>query len=323
MAGKQGTIIGLMLAAVGLLLMGQFFAWVQARPPETGLVRLHVEEPELISGQVVAEQVPVDVPEGDRWSLCVQPGQQVAAGQVLYQRQRPRELESLALSVRLLRGAAEAEEAAVSRRKALLAAIGGLNSSGVRGRPEQVEQTAALVLAEQEKENLTADLERAEALLLGYGAETRDTVTAETAGIFTGEAIVTGDRWFLEAELPFALGPGETLEAELLGGIFQTVTLTAEEEEDGKTVLSCGACLSQAVRMEQITAKIFKDSESGLEIPARAVYTVGEETGVYVVSGENFRWRPVTILYMQQDKAIVQPNQPGGLSPGDRVRLEG
>lgn len=321
MAGKQGTIIGLMLAAVGLLLMGQFFAWVQVRPPETGLVRLHVEEPILISGQVTAEERPVDVPQGDRWTLCVQPGQQVAAGQVLYQEKRPRELEALALSVRLLRGASEAEEAAVSRRRDLLAAIGGLNSSGLRDRPEQAEQVASLVLAEQEKENLAADLDRAETLLLGYGTEMRDTVTAAAAGIFTGSAIVTGDRWYLEAELPVALEPGETLEAELLGGVFETVTLTAEASEDGKTVLSCGECLFWAVQQEQITAKIFKDSETGLEIPARAVYTVGEETGVYVVSGDSFRWRPVTILYMEQDKAIVQPS--AALSPGDRVRLEG
>ena len=95
----------------------------------------------------------------------------------------------------------------------------------------------------------------------------------------------------------------------------------AETAEDGKTVLSSGDCLAQAVLLEQADAKIFKESESGLEIPARAVYTVGEETGVYVVSGSSARWRPVTILRMEQDKAIVQPN--AGLSPGDRVRLEG
>lgn len=319
MPKKQGTILGLMLAAVGMLLLGQVFSWLRTRPPETGLVRLYEEEPELISGTVWAEETPVDVPQGDGWSLCVQPGQRVAAGQILYQQRRPRELEALALRVRLLRGAAGAEEAAVARRNALLAAIGALNSGGMRERLDLAEETAVLVLAEQPEAALETDLDRAETLLLGYGSGERAAVTADRAGIFTGTAIVTGDRWYLETETD--LEPGETLEAELQNGVFETVTLTAETAEDGKTVLSSGDCLAQAVLLEQADAKIFKESESGLEIPARAVYTVGEETGVYVVSGSSARWRPVTILRMEQDKAIVQPN--AGLSPGDRVRLEG
>lgn len=321
MPKKQGTILGLMLAAVGMLLLGQVFSWLRTRPPETGLVRLYAEAPELISSTVWAEESPVDVPEGDGWSICVQPGQRVAAGQALYQQQRPRELEALALRVRLLRGAAGTEKTAFTRRSQLLEAIGALNRGGTQERPDLAEQAAALVLAEQPQETLEADLDRAEILLVGYGGGERETVTASRAGIFTGTAIVTGDRWYLETDTD--LEAGETLEVELQNGIFETVTLTAETAENGKTVLSCGDCLSQAVLLDQVTAKIFKDCESGLEIPARAVYTVGEETGVYVVSGSSARWRPVTILRMEQDKAIVQPNQPGGLSPGDRVRLEG
>lgn len=328
MPRKQGTILGLMLGAVAFLLVGQVLSWAQERPPETGVVRLYVEEPVLICGEVQAEAKPMDLPQRDNWSLCVDRGDRVAAGQAVYQKDRPRDMETLALSVRLLRGAAEADMAAVSRREQLLEAISALDSgaldSGACGqRPELAEQTALLAMAEQDRETLNGDLERAETILLGYGAGQRQAITAPQAGIFAGDRIVTGEQWYLEAELPVSMEPGEELEVELQNGIFRTVTMTVEDEKDGKTRLSCQECLAQAVQCGTITAKILKDSETGLEIPAAAVYTVGEETGVYVYSGGSARWQSVTLLLRQEDTAIVRPAKAEGLRPGDRVLLEG
>lgn len=323
MPRKQGTILGLMLGAVGLILLGQVLSWVWERPPETGLVRLHVEAPVLICGAVQAEAEILDLPQGDDWSLCVAQGDRVASGQVVYQKGRSRGLETAALSVRLLRGAAETDRAAVSRRSQLLGAIAAQNGGGTGQRQELAEQTALLAMAEQDQETLRRELDRAETILMGYGAGQRQTITAPRAGIFTGDRIVTGEQWYLETELPFAVELGQTLEAELLGGIFRTVTLTVEAEESGKILLSCQECLAQAVQCETLTAKILKDSETGLEIPAAAVYTVGEETGVYVYSGGSARWQSVTLLLRQEDTAIVQPSKAEGLRPGDRVLLEG
>lgn len=323
MPRKQGTILGLMLGAVALLLVGQVVSWVRERPPETGLVRLHLEEPVLVSGTVQVEAETIDPPQDEHWELCVEPGQQVAAGQAVYQKKRPRTLETLALAVRLLRGATEAETAAVSRRSELLEAISALDCSSTGQRPDLAEQTALLVLAEQDKPALQEDLHQAETILLGYGATSRQTISAPRAGIFAGDKIVTGELWYLEAELPFAVEPGQDLEAELMNGIFQTVTLRVEEEKSGKIRLSCQECLAQAAQQETITVKFIKDSESGLEIPAPAVYTVGEETGVYVYSGGSARWQRVTVLRKQGDTTIVQPASAAGLRPGDRVLLEG
>lgn len=323
MPRKQGTILGLMLGAAAFLLLGQVLSWVRERPPETGLVRLYTEEPVLVCGTVQAEAVALEQPQGDNWSLCVALGDRVASGQDLYQKDRSRTQERLALSVRLLRGAAKAETAAVSRRAALLVAIADLNGGETGQRPELAEQPALLAMAEQDQDTLAGSLDRAETILLGYGAEARQTVTAPQAGIFAGDRVVTGDRWYLEAELPFAVELGQSLEAELLGGMFQTVKLTVESEADGKVLLSCQECLAQAVQHENLTVKILKDSETGLEIPAAAVYTVGEETGVYVYSGGSARWQSVTLLLGQGDTAVVQPTRAGTLRPGDRVLLEG
>lgn len=322
MPRKQGTILGLMLGAVGLILLGQVLSWVRERPPETALVRLHVEEPVLICGTVQAEAEILDLPQGDDWFPCVAKGDRVASGQAVYQKGRSRGLETAALSVRLLRGAAETDLATVSRRSRLLESIAAQSGGGTGQRPDLAEQTALLAMAEQDRETLCGELERAETILMGYGAKQRQTVTAPRAGIFAGDRIVAGEQWYLETELPFAVEMGQTLEAELLGDIFRTVTLTVEAEH-GKILLSCQECLAQAVQCETLTAKILKDSETGLEIPATAVYTVGEETGVYVYSGGSARWQSVTLLLRQEDTAIVQPTKAAGLRPGDRVLLEG
>jgi hypothetical protein len=72
--------------------------------------------------------------------------------------------------------------------------------------------------------------------------------------------LVTGDTWYLSAALPVPVAVGDTLQAELLSGIFQSCTLTVlETDASGWALLSCGELLAEVAPLRQITVKILSE----------------------------------------------------------------
>lgn len=113
-----------------------------------------------------------------------------------------------------------------------------------------------------------------------------------------------------------------------MNGIFEEAEMTVESvtvtPQGSQVLLSCGEYGAAVAELRTLTVKILKDSKTGLEIPAQAVYTVGEETGVWCLVGDSTRWKPVTILEDLGETVLVELDRSStdNLWPGDAVLLD-
>lgn len=355
---RQKTLLLLMLGALGVLLVGQLLSAAGIREPETAVAqRYSGEGPVYISGVVIRREIPLTAETRGSWMPQVDDGEKVAANQELFVWETPQGLENAACTVRLLRAGQQAENMPVlSRREEIHGAIARLNTVDETDRRVASEALTGLLLGETGE--LAPRLRAAENVLMTQNAQPAQSIRAPEAGIFAAAAdgletvltpetpwaewplppgpadtrtlgrLVLGDTWYYRTVLPFAPEAGDTLEARLLGGIFQTVPLTVETvrpQKDGwLTLMSCGTALAEVADIRQLAAKILPDSESGVEIPAEAVYTVEGETGVWCLVGEAARFKPVTILKKLGDTVVVELDQSTteNLWPGDVVLLD-
>ena len=135
--------------------------------------------------------------------------------------------------------------------------------------------------------------------------------------------LITGDTWYFRTELPFPVQAGDTLRGSLFWNGAELTLNVEETRRDGQTMLSCEQMLSQMAAVRQAEIKIYPDSQSGLEIPARAVYTVEQRTGVWCLVGEAARFKPVTVIEDLGETVVVSLDlsTTDSLWPGDRILL--
>ena len=354
---RQRTLLRGMLAALGALLLGQVLSLVVQRPPETATAELYYgEAPIRLTGTVIRQETVLAAPDAGAWTAAVSSGEKVAAGQTLFVRQRPAEQEQAARQVRILQaGLSAAKQPVAVQRETLHETIALLNTAQASGRQDLSEQLTGLVM--EEEKTLDTALDQAERQLRSWPETAGQTGKAPVSGIFTATAdgletvltpqtpqalvmlpvrdtedtagrIITGDTWYYRVELPQAPAVGQTLTLELLGGIFQEAEMTVESAvptaRGSRVLLSCRQYLAEVAQCRTLSAKLKKDSETGLEIPLRALYTEGDETGVWCLVGDQTRWKRVTVLRELGDTAVVALDRSTteNLWPGDTVLLE-
>lgn len=96
-------------------------------------------------------------------------------------------------------------------------------------------------------------------LLALHGAEevTGKPLDASPAsGIFSPRGIVTGDTWYLIAELPGG-NVGDRFRGLILSGVFREAEFTlVEKSSEGKWLLSCRDCLEVVCTLQEVTVQI-------------------------------------------------------------------
>lgn len=356
---RQKTLLHWMFVAMGALLLGQVFSMASQRPRETVAAVLYTGgDPIRVAGTVIRQETALTIPDGGSWTVVVDSGEKVAAGQTLAVREQPAAAENAARRVRVLRvGISAATQPLPVQHEALHTAIAALNAGDAAARLEQAEQITGLLSAGAGAEVLETELEQAEQRLRLWSESGGETMQASEAGIFAAAAdglegvltpetpeaaislpvgtglktagrIITGDTWYYRVELPFVPEEGQALRMELMNGIFEEAEMTVESvtvtPQGSQVLLSCGEYGAAVAELRTLTVKILKDSKTGLEIPAQAVYTVGEETGVWCLVGDSTRWKPVTILEDLGETVLVELDRSStdNLWPGDAVLLD-
>lgn len=347
MERKRGLLwIGGALAA---LLLGQVLSTLEGGYGKTAVAKLRREEAVYVTGTVSRQEETVYFPDAGSWLPKVQSGGRVGAGQTLfYGETSPQAAETARLVRMLRRGISLKDTPAVTRRQRLRETIRAVNTGTLEDRKSRAETLGGLCLADTAPAALELALSRAEQQLKespGGG----DSLTAPVSGIFsmswdgleaaqnslpasarqsgTAGRLVTGDTWYYRVTLPEPVEAGDQLTLRLCNGIFSDAEFwveTAEETENGfLCTLSCRTFLSEISELRTLTA-VYPRKESGLEIPARAVYTVSGETGVWCLVGDTPRWKPVTVLEVAGDTAVcaLDRSSTENLLTGDTVLLD-
>ncbi len=230
-----------------------------------------VAEPTILTGTVIRQETVVLAPALGFWETDLE-GQRVRAGQVICTLRDPqgetRDRQAICSM------AAEAGEQALPRRRENI----HKTISQVQQDPEAVTNLMALVLGETEQDAAAASsdapaLPRITAPVGGIfvtgsdGLETLLTpdspeydLTPEPDPLAVGR-IITSDTWYFYAAVPAPLSPGDTLEAELLSGIFKTVTLRVRRVEhrgggDCRVLFSCDSATAEAAKIRNLSVKI-------------------------------------------------------------------
>lgn len=346
MERKRGLLW--MALALAALLLGQVLSALEGGYGKTAVAKLHREEAVYVTGTVSRQEETVYFPDSGLWLPKVQSGGRVGAGQTLFYAETSPETAETARLVRMLRHGTGLKSApVVTRRQRLREAIRAMNTGTLTDRKAQAEALGGLYFADMAPAALELALSRAEAQLKAESG-TGDSLAAPASGIFsmswdgleeepislpaaarrrgTAGRLVTGDTWYYHVTLPGPAEPGDHLTLRLCSGIFSNAEFrveTAEETEDGFCcTLSCRTFLSEVSELRTLTA-VYPREETGLEIPARAVYTVSGETGVWCLVGDTPRWKAVTVLELSGDTAVcaLDRSSTENLLTGDTVLL--
>lgn len=337
-----GKGLGWICAALTALLLGQVLSGILAGYGDTAVAALHREEKVYVTGNVLRREEAITLPETGNWVAAHSSGDRVGAGQVLFHEEKAPEAAEAARQVRMLRqGLSQQSAPLVVQRRRFREAIRMLNAGDPQTRQNQAEILGGLSCAEQQEEALRAELSIAEENLKTAAGTGGKTLTAPVSGIFSSAwdgleqyteeqiagRLVTGDTWYYQTTLPIAVEEGDTVTLELCSGIFTPekfrVEQAAKTENGYACLLSCRTHLSEISELRTLTA-VFPQEESGLEIPAQAVYTVEGETGVWCLVGDSPQWKQVEVLEKIEDIVVVALDRSttANLWPGDTVLLD-
>ena len=156
--------------------------------------------------------------------------------------------------------------------------------------------------------------------------------------------LVTDSTWYLAAlvDESAAAGMKGTVTVRFSTDYSGTVDMTVERvspAENGKAVvvLSANRYLAQTAMLRYQTVDLVYDSITGIRVPKRAVRMedgpAGEDgapgepvLGVYIVTGLQAEWKPVDILWEDENFYLVRPvdeSASNALHPGDEVITSG
>ena len=306
--------------ALGALLLGQLLSQSPRPGPETAPAVRYVPEPCCLRGTVIRREITIRASEGP-WYPLLSPGSRAARGQALFSRS-PGNSEDAGTDPLPVSG--------LRRRQALRAAAAALREGTVEDREQAARTLAALLSgdADSDAADRTGAVIRAPAA--GMFAPGSDGLEAALDRDPWGEyslppgtapeavgRLITGDMWYLRTDNPLHLVPGDRVEVQLPGRE-EALSMTAEAVRSGRVLLSCGSGLREVAEVREISVKILPNCEKGLEIPAKAVYTVGEASLVDRWDGQQRETVPVTVLLaLPEGRALVRDGE--NLRPGDLV----
>ena len=306
--------------ALGALLLGQLLGQSPRPGPETAPAVRYAPEPFCLRGTVIRREITIRVSEGP-WYPLLAPGSRAARGQALFSR-TPGDSEKS--------GTEMLPSSGILRRHALRAAAAALREGAPEDREQAAETLSALLAGGTDSgaaEGTRAVIRSPAAGMYAPGADglegalSRDpwaeySLPAGTAPEAAGR-LITGDMWYLRTDNPLHLVPGDRVEV-LLPGREEALSMTAEAVRGGQVLLSCGDGLREIAEVREISVKILPNCEKGLEIPAKAVYTVGEASLVDRWDGQGTEPVPVTVLgALPEGRTLVRDGQ--DLRPGDLV----
>ena len=87
--------------------------------------------------------------------------------------------------------------------------------------------------------------------------------------------------------------------------------------EEAAVVFSCENMNSELAGMRNISFNIINKTYSGLRVSSKALRVKGKTKGVYVLSGQEVKFRKVTVLYSGESFIICQKETDGD----DRLKL--
>jgi hypothetical protein len=272
-----------MFLALGALGLGQVLGLLETvQPAQT---QEAVSEPLLLTGTVIRQEQILYAPEPGTWVATLESGQRVAKGQTLFTLTGSSDRVQLARQLKREQlGLAYAAEPLPQRRAAIHGAIAALHSgtgdsslltSLLLGEGAASTELVSALEAQLESAPVTelAHIEAPEGGIFVPVVDGLETVlTPKTP--FLSQALlpqkpvsdlalgrlVTGDTWYLSALLPVSAAVGDSLQVELLSGIFEGCTLTVLETTDsGWALLSCQELLAEVAPLRQITVKILSE----------------------------------------------------------------
>ena len=170
-----------------------------------------------------------------------------------------------------------------------------------------------------------------------------DTSVSSTVG-----KLILGDTWYyaavMDQEEAQLLQESGSLQLRFAKGIGQDldVSLTrVSEPEDGQVVavFRGNTYLSELTLLRRQSAEVIRETESGIRVPIEAVRLVEEtvtgedgtettvsRTGVYCIVGLEARFKPVDVVYQNEEFALVRSSLEGadGMTTAqEKIRLRG
>lgn len=121
-----------------------------------------------------------------------------------------------------------------------------------------------------------------------------------------------GQVWYFVAALPAEraaqCAEGDRLTVRLSGVRelrMQVRRVGAEENGMRVLVLSSSQYLQEVTALRKQYAELIFQTYEGLRVPKKALYVENGETGVYVLEGARAQWKPVEVLFEQDDSFLV------------------
>ena len=121
-----------------------------------------------------------------------------------------------------------------------------------------------------------------------------------------------GQTWYFVAALPAEraaqCAEGDRLTVRLSGVRelrMQVRRVGAEENGMRVLVLSSSQYLQEVTALRKQYAELIFQTYEGLRVPKKALYVENGETGVYVLEGARVQWKPVEVLFEQDDSFLV------------------
>lgn len=134
--------------------------------------------------------------------------------------------------------------------------------------------------------------------------------------------LISGQTWYFAALIPEGTGyaPGNRLSIrfDALGQeAFEMTLCHLSPAQKGRqlAVFSCRQGLQAVLSCRRLEGRAQTALLTGLKIPKEALYHLDGETGVYVLVGQQAKWREITILKELGEAVLVQD------APGDRNSL--
>jgi putative membrane fusion protein len=125
---------------------------------------------------------------------------------------------------------------------------------------------------------------------------------------------------------------GSTVTLRFTSDFTDEITMTVKsisQAEDGQVavVFSTNKYLTQTTQLRYQSADLVYDSTTGLRVPLSAIQV--DETGqqgVYVITGTQHEWKPVNVIYRDDEFCLVESTEEGkatALHSGDTVVVKG
>ncbi len=127
--------------------------------------------------------------------------------------------------------------------------------------------------------------------------------------------IVSDYEWYIAANvtldesLKYKKGDALTLKTKIKSTPILSVTVAqvnlSESGDSATVIFACSDMNSELSQLRQSSITIVNKTHEGLRLPKKALRVVGEQTGVYVVSGMTLKFVPVEVVFSTKDGQYI------------------